>query len=63
MPAQTHPSPTLRLAFLLFAVGLTAVAAIFVLAAFNLHAPWLWPITMAFPTGFAVALLHTIRRR
>ncbi|GAA3026924.1 hypothetical protein [Actinokineospora globicatena] len=63
MAAQSHPSRTLHIAFALFGVGLLAVVAIFVLAAMGHTAPWLWAVSMAFPVGLALAVVHVVRRR
>ncbi|MBM7771596.1 hypothetical protein JOD54_001800 [Actinokineospora baliensis] len=63
MAARSHPTRTLHVAFLLFGVGLLAVVAIFVLAALGHTAPWLWAVSMAFPAGLALAVVHVIRRR
>ncbi|WP_018682565.1 hypothetical protein [Actinokineospora enzanensis] len=63
MTAQTHGSRTMFVAFLLFALGLLAVVAIFVLSAFHRHAPWLWAATMALPLGLVVGIFHVVRRR
>ncbi|GLZ42571.1 hypothetical protein Acsp05_61950 [Actinokineospora sp. NBRC 105648] len=53
----------MRVAFLLFAVGLLAVVAIFVLAALGQHAPWLWGVSMALPAGLVVGVVHVVRQR
>ncbi|SDD27904.1 hypothetical protein [Actinokineospora iranica] len=63
MTASTHGDRALRVAFLLFAVGLLAVVAIFVLAAVDRQAPWLWAVSMGLPAGLVVGVVHVVRRR
>ncbi len=54
---------TMPVAFLLFAVGLLAVVAIFVLSAMGRHAPWLWGVSMGLPLGLVVGVVHVVRKR
>lgn len=53
----------LTIAFVLFAIGLVAVVAIFVLAAMDKQAPWLWMVTMGLPLGLILGIGHAVRRR
>ncbi|CRK61307.1 hypothetical protein [Alloactinosynnema sp. L-07] len=53
----------LTAAFALFALGLLAVIAIFVLAATDRHAPWLWILTMGLPLGLLLGVGHVVRGR
>ncbi|HVK25237.1 MAG TPA: hypothetical protein VM677_28095 [Actinokineospora sp.] len=53
----------LTAAFVLFAVGLLAVVAIFVLAAADRHASWLWILIMGLPVGLLLGVGHVVRAR
>ncbi|MGQ0837010.1 hypothetical protein [Actinokineospora sp.] len=63
MTVRARDTRTLSVAFALFAVGLLAVVAIFVLAAMNRQAPWLWAVSMGLPIGLIVGVAHVVRRR
>ncbi|MGW5055518.1 hypothetical protein [Actinokineospora sp. NPDC004072] len=52
---------TMIAAVALFTVGLLAVVAIFVLAALDRQASWLWAVSMALPVGLGVAVAHVVR--
>ncbi|MCG8916766.1 hypothetical protein L6E12_13295 [Actinokineospora sp. PR83] len=63
VPARrgARPSRVFTTALVLFAVGLLAVVAIFVLAAVDRQAPWLWGVSMALPLGLVLAVVSTVR--
>ena len=61
MTVPARRAPMLTTALVLFAVGVLAVVAIFVLAAVDRHASWLWGVSMALPLGLVVAVVSTVR--
>ncbi|OLR89871.1 hypothetical protein [Actinokineospora bangkokensis] len=63
MTAPARRSRAFTAGLVLFAVGLLAVVAIFVLAALGGQAPWLWAVSMLLPLGLVVAVVDTVRRR
>ncbi|MDQ3576695.1 MAG: hypothetical protein M3443_03650 [Actinomycetota bacterium] len=52
----------LPVALVLFAVGLLAVVAIFVLSAVGQQASWLWAVSMLLPVGLILGLIGIVRR-
>ncbi|PPK70521.1 hypothetical protein V5P93_000599 [Actinokineospora auranticolor] len=63
MTAQTHRDLPMRVAFLLFGLGLLAVVAIFTLSLFDRHASWLWAVSMALPAGLVLGVVRLVRNR
>ncbi|WP_424184095.1 hypothetical protein ACOBQX_19445 [Actinokineospora sp. G85] len=63
MTAPARRTVVFNAALALFALGLVAVVAIFVLGMADIHAPWLWAVSMAFPLGLTLAVWDTVRNR
>lgn len=63
MSVPARRTRMVSIAVALFALGLLAVIAIFVLAATGVHAPWLWAVTMLAPVGLVLALVDAVRSR